>query len=206
LVRTAKQVGTAPALVLRGSRTYSDLGKEEPTMRKKMAKLAKQSGKLLTIELFVPGGTLVVLAILLARGGKSMTDTVMIVGLISALVLNLWGAALSVISGSSQGAQLHRKGGENMTRNVMVAGLIAALVLSLGGAALSVAPAWAEVKASESEVLALKQEVATSRAQRQKLSLGTGVEAKRFDLSVTPDCASRPEALIVIEAALGLCK
>jgi hypothetical protein len=93
-----------------------------------------------------------------------------------------------------------------MTRTVMIVGLIAALVLSLGGAALSVAPAWAEVKASESEVLALKQEVATSRAQRQKLSLGTGVEAKRFDLSVTPDCASRPEALIVIEAALGLCK
>ena len=175
-------------------------------MREKMVKLAKQAGKLLAIELFVPGGTLVVLAILLARGGKSMTDTVMIVGLISALVLNLWGAALSVISGSSQGAQLHRKGGENMTRNVMVAGLIAALVLSLGGAGLTVAPAWAEVKASGSEVLALKQEAATSRAQRQKLSAGTGAKAKRIDLPVTPDCASRPEALIVIEAALGLCK
>ena len=175
-------------------------------MRKKMAKLAKQSGKLLTIELFVPGGTLVVLAILLARGGKSMTDTVMIVGLISALVLNLWGAALSVISSSSGGAQLHKKGGENMTRNVMVVGLIAALVLRLGGAALSVAPAWAEVNASESEVLALKQEAATSRAQRKKLSAGTGAEVKRIDLPVTPDCASRPEALMVIEAALGLCK
>ena len=101
LVRTAKQVGTAPAILRRGSRTYSDLGREEPTMREKMVKLAKQAGKLLAIELFVPGGTLVVLAILLARGGKSMTDTVMIVGLISALVLNLWGAALSVISSSS---------------------------------------------------------------------------------------------------------
>jgi len=175
-------------------------------MTEKMAKLAKQAGKLLAIELFVPGGTLVVLTILLARGGKSMTDTVMIVGLISALVLNLWGAALSVISGSSQGAQLHQKGGENMTRNVMIVGLIAALVLSLGGAGLTVAPAWAEVKASESEVLALKQEATTSRAQLQKLSAGTGAEAKRIDLPVTPDCASRPEALIVIEAALGLCK
>jgi hypothetical protein len=193
-------------LIRRGSRTYSDLDREEPTMREKMVKLAKQAGKLLAIELFVPGGTLVVLTILLARGGKSMTDTVMIVGLISALVLNLWGAALSVISGSSQGAQLHKKGGENMTRSVMIVGLIAALVLSLGGAALSVAPAWAEVKASESEVLALKQEAATSRAQRQKLSAGTGAETKRIDLRVTPDCASRPEALIVIEAALGLCK
>ena len=37
-------------------------------MREKMAKLAKQAGKLLVIELFVPGGTLVVLAILLTRG------------------------------------------------------------------------------------------------------------------------------------------
>ena len=176
-------------------------------MREKMVKLAKQAGKLLAIELFVPGGTLVVLAILLARGGgKSMTDTVVIVGLISALVLNLWGAALSVISSSSGGAHLHKKGSKNMTRNVMVVGLIAALVLSLGGAALSVAPAWAEVKASESEVLALKQEVATIRAEGQKLSAGTGAKAKRIDLPVTPDCASRPEALIVIEAALGLCK
>jgi len=134
-------------------------------MREKMAKLAKQAAKLLAIELFVPGGTLVVLAILLARGrGKSMTDTVMIVGLISALVLNLWGAALSV------------------------------------------APAWAELNASESEVLALKREAATRRAQRQNPSAGTGAEAKRIDLPVTPDCASRPEALIVIEAALGFCK
>jgi hypothetical protein len=40
-------------------------------MREKMAKLAKQAGKLLAIELFVPGGTLVVLAILLARGPAS---------------------------------------------------------------------------------------------------------------------------------------
>jgi len=176
-------------------------------MREKMVKLAKQAGKLLAIELFVPGGTLVVLAILLARGGgKSMTDTVVIVGLISALVLNLWGAALSVISSSSGGAHLHKKGSKNMTRNVMVVGLIAALVLSLGGAALSAAPAWAEVKASESEVLALKQEVATIRTELQKLSAGTGAEVKRIDLPVTPDCASRPEALIVIEAALGLCK
>jgi len=93
-----------------------------------------------------------------------------------------------------------------MTRTVMVVGLIAALVLGLGGAALSAAPAWAEVKASESEVLALKHEAATKRGEGQKLSAGTGAKAKKIDLPVTPDCASRPEALIVIEAALGLCK
>jgi len=40
-------------------------------MREKMVKLAKQAGKLLVIELFVPGGTLVVLAILLTRGSAS---------------------------------------------------------------------------------------------------------------------------------------
>ena len=93
-----------------------------------------------------------------------------------------------------------------MTDTVMIVGLIAALVLNLWGAVLSVAPAWAEVKASESEVMALKQEAATSRAQRQKLSARTGAEAKRIDLPVTPDCVNRPEALLVIEAALGLCK
>ena len=93
-----------------------------------------------------------------------------------------------------------------MTRTVMVVGVIAALVMSLGGAALSVAPAWAEVNASENGVLALKQEVATIRAEPQRLSAGTGAEAKRIDLPLTPDCASRPEALLVIEAALGLCK
>jgi len=37
-------------------------------MKQKMVKLAKQAAKLLWIELVVPGGTLVVLAILLARG------------------------------------------------------------------------------------------------------------------------------------------
>ena len=40
-------------------------------MREKIVKLAKQAGKLLMIELFVPGGTLVVLAILLTRGPAS---------------------------------------------------------------------------------------------------------------------------------------
>jgi len=40
-------------------------------MSEKMAILAKQAGKLLAIELFVPGGTLIVLAILLTRGRAS---------------------------------------------------------------------------------------------------------------------------------------
>jgi len=37
-------------------------------MKQKIVNLAKQAAKLLWIELVVPGGTLVVLAILLARG------------------------------------------------------------------------------------------------------------------------------------------
>ncbi len=44
------------------------VGEEEPTMGQKMVRLAKEAAKLLWIELVVPGGTLVVLAILLARG------------------------------------------------------------------------------------------------------------------------------------------
>jgi hypothetical protein len=51
-------------------------------MREKMAKLAKQAAKLLAIELFVPGGTLVVLAILLTRGSASWMS-----GRLAALVL-----------------------------------------------------------------------------------------------------------------------
>jgi hypothetical protein len=168
-------------------------------MREKMAKLAKQAGKLLAIELFVPGGTLVVLAILLARGPASWMSS-----RLAAPPLVQIAGERPVISSSSGGAQLHKKGGENMTRTVMIVGLIAALALNFWGAALSVAPAWAELNASE--VFALKQEAAASRAQIQELSAGTGAEAKRIGLPVTPDCAGRPEALIVIEAALGLCK
>jgi hypothetical protein len=67
-----------------------------------------------------------------------------------------------------------------MTRNVMVVGLIAVLVLSLGGAALSVAPAWAEVNASGSEVLALKQEAATTRAEGASTTSSRGWLKSKF--------------------------
>ncbi len=49
-------------------------------MKEKIVNLAKQAAKLLWIELVVPGGTLVVLAILLARGlafGKPSRLTVL---------------------------------------------------------------------------------------------------------------------------------
>ena len=54
-------------------------------MREKMVKLAKQAVKLLAIELFVPGGTLVVLAILLTRGPASSMS-----GRLAALVPTSW--------------------------------------------------------------------------------------------------------------------
>jgi len=81
----ARWIGTPPAILWRKWRTYSDLGKEEPTMREKLVILAKQAVKLLAIELFVPGGTLVVLAILLTRGSASWTS-----GRLAALVPTSW--------------------------------------------------------------------------------------------------------------------
>ena len=54
-------------------------------MREKMVKLAKQAVKLLAIELFVPGGTLVVLAILLTRGSASWMS-----GRLAAVVPTSW--------------------------------------------------------------------------------------------------------------------
>jgi len=104
-----------------------------------------------------------------------------------------------------------------MTRTVMIVGFIAAIALSFGGAALSVAPAWAEETETQwwiiigtvsgSDGLTLTQQVAAIRAELQKLSVGTGAQAnKTIHPPLTPDCASRPEALMVVEAALGLCK
>ena len=55
-------------------------------MREKMVKLAKQAVKLLAIELFVPGGTLVVLAFLLTRGSASWMSG----RLVAALVPTSW--------------------------------------------------------------------------------------------------------------------
>ncbi len=43
------------------------LGREERGVRQSIGNVAKQAWKLLAIELFLPGGTLVVLAILLGR-------------------------------------------------------------------------------------------------------------------------------------------
>ncbi len=93
-----------------------------------------------------------------------------------------------------------------MTRTVKIVGLIAALVLTFGGPALSITPAWAEEKASESEVLALKQEVVAIEAQLQGLTSRDGSTTEDIKVATTPECSSLPEALMVDEAAQGLCR
>jgi hypothetical protein len=61
-----------PRALVRGDRrTHTHGGEEEPTMKDKVIKLAKRAAKLFWIELLVPGGTLVVLAILVARAFAS---------------------------------------------------------------------------------------------------------------------------------------
>lgn len=92
-----------------------------------------------------------------------------------------------------------------MTRTVKIVGLIVALVLTFGGPALSVAPAWAEGNAIESEVVALKQEVASIEAQLQKLESRDGSTSRGTEVPATPECIHEPEALMVDEAAQGLC-
>jgi hypothetical protein len=74
LVRSSQSAGTLHAIPRKERESFSDLDAEEHTMKnmgEKMARFAKQAVKLLAIELLVPGGTLVVLAILLARGSAS---------------------------------------------------------------------------------------------------------------------------------------
>ena len=93
-----------------------------------------------------------------------------------------------------------------MTRTVKIVGLMLALVLSFGGPALSVAPVWAEESASESEVVALKQEVATIEAQLQGLTSLDGSTSRGTEAPATPESVHEPEALMVNEVAQGLCR
>jgi len=104
-----------------------------------------------------------------------------------------------------------------MTRNKMIVVLIAAIAASVWGEALPVAAAWAEETETQvwiivgtvsgSEDTTLTRQVAGIRAELQRLSAETGAQAnKRIRPPMTPDCASRPEALMVVEAALGICK
>ena len=92
-----------------------------------------------------------------------------------------------------------------MTRTLKIVGLIAALVLTFGGPALSITPAWAQATATGDELLALGQEVATLEAQLQKLTSRDGSMTGAIEAPTTPECISLPEALMVDEAARGLC-
>ncbi len=107
-----------------------------------------------------------------------------------------------------------------MIRTLMILSLIALLVTSsqafasgivgfpIGpGGSLELTSAGSTVtKAPGKVVVALSDESTATVSDLQKLSLGTEAETKGIDLPVTPDCASRPEALVVDEAARGLCK
>ena len=100
-----------------------------------------------------------------------------------------------------------------MTRTVMIVALIAALVLSFGGPALSVAPAWAQAKATEDELVPLKQqvagleqEVASIEAQLQQLSSREASASRAIEVPTIPECINVPEALLVVEAAMGHCR
>ncbi len=91
-----------------------------------------------------------------------------------------------------------------MTRTSMIVGLIATLVMTPLGPAFSITAAGAETKANGNDLLVLKQEIATIQAELQKF--GAQAETKKIDFPTTPDCVSLPEALLVSEAARGLCR
>ena len=107
-----------------------------------------------------------------------------------------------------------------MTRTLMILSLIAVLATSSlafasgvvgfpigpGGSLESTSAGSNVTKAPGKEVVALSDETTAIPSDLQKLSVATEAETKRIDLPVTPDCASRPEALLVDEAARGLCK
>ena len=107
-----------------------------------------------------------------------------------------------------------------MTRTLMILSLIAVLATSSqafasgvvgfpigpGGSLESTSAGSKVTKAPGKEVVALSDETVAILSRLQKHSIGTEAETKRIDLPGTPDCASRPEALLVDEASRGVCK
>jgi hypothetical protein len=107
-----------------------------------------------------------------------------------------------------------------MTRTLLILSLIAVLATSgqafasgivgfpigPGGSLESTSAGSTVTKAPGKVVVALSDDTTAILSDLPKLSLGTKAETKRIDLPGTPDCASRPEALLVDEAARGLCK
>jgi hypothetical protein len=107
-----------------------------------------------------------------------------------------------------------------MTRTMMILSLIAVLVTSSqafasgivgfpigpGGSLESTSAGSTVTKAPGKDVVALSDDTTAILSDLPTFSVGTKAETKRIDLPVTPGCASRPEALLVDEAARGLCK
>ncbi len=102
-----------------------------------------------------------------------------------------------------------------MTRMMMIVGFIAALVLTIGGPGFTISPAGAAemmqadmamMKATGTDLMSLKQEIAGIRAELERLSMRAGSMAKMVDSAASNYCASVPDALLVSGFAPGLCK
>ncbi len=94
-----------------------------------------------------------------------------------------------------------------MTRTLMIVTLIATLVLSFGSPVLSITPAWAQATTTENELLALRQQVASLEVQVQRLaSRDYGSTTGDLEAQATPECIKLSDALMVTQAARGLCR
>ncbi len=102
-----------------------------------------------------------------------------------------------------------------MTRTMMIVGFIAALVLTIGGPGFTISSAGAAemmqadmamMKATGTDLMSLKQEIAGIRAELERLSMRAGSMAKMVDSAASNYCASVPDALLVSGFAPGLCK
>ncbi len=101
-----------------------------------------------------------------------------------------------------------------MTRTTIIIGLVAALVLTVGGPGFSVAPAHAEkmeadmamMKATGTDLMSLKQEIAALKAELERLTTRAGSMARMVDSAASNYCASVSEAFLATGFAPGLCK
>jgi len=102
-----------------------------------------------------------------------------------------------------------------MKRTMIIAGLIAAFTLNVGGSRFAISPAGAAemmeadkamMKATGTDLMSLKQEIAGIRAELERLSTRAGSMARMVDSAASNYCASVPDALLVSGFAPGLCK
>ncbi len=102
-----------------------------------------------------------------------------------------------------------------MTRTKIIVGLIAALVLTISGPGFTISPAGAAemmqsdmamMKATGTDLMSLKQEIAAIRAELERLSMRAGSMSKMVDSAASNYCASLSEAFLATGFVPGLCK